>query len=158
VFAGIEDIVIGREDAMAEEVVFEVLPGFFGGIAFGRGGGDIDEGDVIGYAQRVRAMPCGAVGDHGGVDVRGQLSADFVEMQLHHGGIGAGQDEPDGRIPLRTESAENIGILVARVDGNGRARSLGGPTMGASALLTDARFVLAPQLDGLAGMRGGNFL
>lgn len=52
-FACIEDIVIGMEDAMAEEVVFEVLPWFFGGIAFGCGGGDIDEGDVMGNAQGV---------------------------------------------------------------------------------------------------------
>jgi len=52
-FACIEDIVIGMEDAMAEEVVFEVLPWFFGGIAFGCGGGDIDEGDVVGNAQGV---------------------------------------------------------------------------------------------------------
>lgn len=103
-------------------------------------------------------MPSGTVGDHSGVDMRGQLGADLVEMQLHHNGIGAGQDETDRRIPLRTESAEDIGILVARVDGNGRTRSLGGPAMGAAALLTYARFVLAPQLNGLTGMRGGDLL
>jgi len=103
-------------------------------------------------------MPSGAVGDHGGMDMGWQLGADFVEMQLHHGGIGVGQDEPDGRIPRGTESAEDIGVFVARVDGNGRARSLGGPAMGAAALLTHARFILAPQLDGLAGMGGGDFL
>lgn len=51
VFAGIKDIPVGMEDAMAEEVVFEVLPGFFGGIAFGCSGRDIDESDVTGNAE-----------------------------------------------------------------------------------------------------------
>jgi len=33
VLAGIEDILVGHEQAMPEEVVFEELPGFFGGTA-----------------------------------------------------------------------------------------------------------------------------
>ena len=36
VLAGVEDVLIGGEHLVAEEVVFEVLPGFFGGIALRR--------------------------------------------------------------------------------------------------------------------------
>ena len=55
--AGLEDILIGHEQAVAEEVVFEVLPGFFGVVAFGGQGRDIDQGDIGRNAQRLRAMP-----------------------------------------------------------------------------------------------------
>ena len=36
VLAGIEEVGVGGENAVAEKVVFEVLPGFFGGIALRR--------------------------------------------------------------------------------------------------------------------------
>ncbi len=38
VLAGIEEVGIGGENAVAEEVVFELLPGFFSGIAVRRVG------------------------------------------------------------------------------------------------------------------------
>jgi len=69
--ASLEDILIGHEQVVAEEVVFEVLPGFFGRIALWGIGRDSDQGDITGNAQRLRAMPAGAVGDHSGVDLGG---------------------------------------------------------------------------------------
>jgi hypothetical protein len=45
VFAGSEDFLIGHEQAVAEEVIFEVLPGFFGRIALWGIGRDIDQVD-----------------------------------------------------------------------------------------------------------------
>jgi hypothetical protein len=46
VLAGIEDILTGHEHTMAEEVVFEALPGFFGGIALWGVGRGINQGDI----------------------------------------------------------------------------------------------------------------
>ena len=77
VLAGIEDILIGHEQAVAEEVVFEVLPGFFGGNAFGGGGRNSNQGDIGRDMQGLGAVPTGAVGDHGGGGVR---------MHGHHRG------------------------------------------------------------------------
>lgn len=71
VLAGVEDVVIGGEHTMAEEVVFELLPSFFGRIAVGGGGRNSDKEDIGRDAQRRGAMPSGAVGDHGGADLRG---------------------------------------------------------------------------------------
>jgi hypothetical protein len=158
VFAGSEDILIGHEQAVAEEVVFEVLPGFFGRIALWGIGRDIDQGDIARNAQRLRTVPACAVGDHGGVNMGGECGADFIEVQLHHGGVGVGQNQADGTIALRAEGAEDIGILVAGIDRHGRSRAFGGPAVGAAAFLPDAGFILAPKLNGLVGMGGGDYL
>ena len=69
VLSGIEDILIGQEHTIAEEVVFEILRGFFGGIALWDVGRDIDQGDIAGNAQLLRTVTAGAIGDHGGVDL-----------------------------------------------------------------------------------------
>jgi hypothetical protein len=156
--AGIEDVFIGREQAVAEEVVFEVLPGFFGGIAFWGSGGNINQGDIVRETQRLGAVPSRAVGDHGSMHLRGQRGADLVEVQLHHGGVGVGQNQADGTVARGTEGAEDIGILVARIDGHRRPRPFGGPAMGTAAFLPDAGFILAPQFNAFSGMRGGDVL
>ena len=156
VLAGIEDVLIGHEHAVTEEVVFEVLPGFFGRIAFGRGRRDIDQSDIVGNAQRLRAVPPGTVGNHGGVDLGGECGADLIEVQLHHGGVGMGQNQADGAVTQRTEGAEDIGVVIARIERHRRPRAFGSPAVGAATFLPDAGFILAPQLDGMAGMGGGD--
>jgi hypothetical protein len=156
VLAGIEDILIGHQQAVAKEVVLEVLPGFFGGIACWGGGRDIDQGDMVGQAQGLPALPASAVGDHGGVDLGGECGADLIEVQLPHGGIGARQNQADGTVAGGAESAEDIGILVARIDGHRWPRAFGRPGMGAAAFLPHAGFILAPQFNGLTWMRGSD--
>lgn len=143
---------------MAEEVVFEVLPGFFRRIAFWGSGGNSNQGDIIGDAQCLRAMPAGAVGDHGSLHLWGQFGADLIEVQLHHGSVGARQNQADGTIAGGAEGTEDIGILVARIDRHRWPRPFGSPTVGAAAFLPNAGFILTPQFDGFAGMRDGDFL
>jgi hypothetical protein len=158
VLAGIEDILIGHEQAVAEEVVFEVLPGFFGGIALWGVRRDIDQGDIAGNAQLLRTVPSGAVGNHGGVDMGGECEADCIEVQLHHGGVGVGENQADGAPALRAEGAEDIGVLITCIERHRRPRAFGGPAVSAAAFLPDAGFILAPQFNGLAGMGGGDCL
>ena len=98
---------------MAEEVVFEVLPGFFRRIAFWGSGGNSNQGDIVGDMQGLGAVPAGAIGDHGGVDLWGYLGA---EVQLHHGAVGARQNQADGTVAGRAESTEDIGIFVTPID------------------------------------------
>ena len=156
--AGLEDILIGGKQAMAEEVVFKVLPGFFGRVAFGSIGRDSDQSDIVGHAQGLRTVPAGAIGNHGSVDMGGELSADFIEMQLHHGGVGVGQNQANGASTLGAEGAEDVGVVIARIDRHRRARAFRSPAVSAAAFLPDAGFVLTPQLNGLAGMGGGDGL
>jgi hypothetical protein len=103
-------------------------------------------------------MPAGTVGDDCGMNLGGELSANFVEMQLHHGSVGAGENQPNGDIALWTEGAKDISVVIACVDGHGRTGSFWCPAMRASPFLTDAGFVLTPQFNGLCGMRGGQAL
>jgi hypothetical protein len=158
VLAGVEDVLICGEQAVAEKVVLEVLPGFFRRIAFGSGGRNIDQGDIVRDTQGLRAMPAGAVSDHGRMHLWGQFGADLIEVQLHHGGVGAGQNQADSTVACGTEGAEDIGIFVARIDGHRRPRPLGGPAVGPAAFLADTGFILTPQLNVFIGMRGGDCL
>lgn len=78
--AGLEDILIGSKQAVAEEVVFKILPRFFGRVALWGIGRDSDQGNIVGNAQRLRAVPSRAIGDHGGMDLGGELGADLIEV------------------------------------------------------------------------------
>ncbi len=50
-------------------------------------------------------MPAGAVGDDCGMDLGRELRADFIEVQLHHDDIGAGQNQADGIVARDRASA-----------------------------------------------------
>jgi hypothetical protein len=158
VLAGVEEVGVGRKDEVAEEVVLEVLPRFFGRIALRGVGRRRDERDVLWCFQFAGPMPAGTVSDNCCMDMRGELSADVREVQLHHSGIGAGENQADGGVALGTERAEDIGILVARIDRHGWTGSFGRPAMSASSFLPDAGFVLAPEFNGFFGLRGGQAL
>lgn len=99
-------------------------------------------------------MPTGAIGDDRGMDLGRELRADVREVQLHHGGIGTGQNQPDGGVALRTEGTEDISVVIAGIDGHWRTGAFGCPAMGASPFLPHPSFVLAPQFNGFVGMRG----
>ena len=87
-----------------------------------------------------------------------ELRADVREGQLHQGGLGTGQHQPDGTVARRAAGAADISIVVARVDGHRRTGSFRRPAMRAAPFLPDAGFVLAPQFNGFVGMRGGQAL
>jgi hypothetical protein len=156
--AGVEDVLIGGEQAVAEKVVLEVLAGFFRRLAFGSGGENINQGDIVGDARGLRAMLAGAVSDHGRMHLWGQFGTDLIEMQLHHGGVGAGQNQADGTVARGTEGTEDIGIFIARIDGHRRPRPFGGPAVGAAAFLPDTGFILTPQFNAFVGVLGGDCL
>ena len=121
VLAGVKDVLIGGEQAVAEEVVFKVLPGVFGRVALWSIGRDSNQGDIVRKAQRLRAVPAGAIGNQGGMDMGGEFGADCIELQLHHGGVGAGQNQADGAAALGAKGAEDIGVVITRIDRHRRA-------------------------------------
>ena len=57
----------------------------------------------------------------------GRRFADFVEAELHHvsAGVGEGQRRPDAT--GRADRAEQIGVVIALVDGLAGSRSAPGP-------------------------------
>lgn len=100
-------------------------------------------------------MPAGTVGNDCGMDLGRDLRANLREVQLHHDGIGAGENQPDSAVALRTEGTEDIGILIARIDGHRRTGSFRRPSVSASPFLADAGFVLTPEFNGFFRMRSG---
>ncbi len=53
------------------------------GVEFGGVGWQRHEGDVVGHAQGVCAVPAGLVEHHHGVFVAGALTAEAIEEQAH---------------------------------------------------------------------------
>lgn len=77
----------------------------------------------------------------------GDVLADFVEVHLHGGGIGAGQHQGGALAEPGTNGAEQIGVLVALIGGQARPRAGLGPDPGAAVLLPEPGFILEPNLD-----------
>ena len=77
----------------------------------------------------------------------GDVARDFVEMELHHGGVGVGQREGRPDAAGRADRAEQIGVVIALVGGLCGPRPAPGPLPNLAVLLADAGLVLKPYLD-----------
>ena len=83
-------------------------------------------------------MPSGAVEQQHGVGTRGDVARDFVEMELHHVGVGVGQRQRRADPARRADGAEQIGVVVTLVGWLARPRSAPGPLPHEAVLLADA--------------------
>ena len=79
-----------------------------------------------------------------GVGALGDVAGDFVEVKLHHVGVGVGQREGRPDAAGGTDCAEQIGVVVALVGGLSGPRSAPGPLPNLAVLLADAGLVLKP--------------
>ena len=77
----------------------------------------------------------------------GDVARDFVEMELHHGGVGVGQREGSPDAAGRADRAEQIGVVIALVGELCGPRLAPGPLPNLTVLLADAGLVLKPYLD-----------
>lgn len=79
----------------------------------------------------------------------GDVATDFVEMQLHGLRVGARQHQAGALAEPGTDGAEQVGVFVALVGRQARARAGSGPDAGAAILLAEPGLVLEPDLDPL---------
>jgi hypothetical protein len=79
-----------------------------------------------------------------GVGALGDVARDFVEVKLHHVGVGVGQGERGANAAGGADRAEQIGVVVALVGGLPGPRSAPGPLPNLAVLLADAGLVLKP--------------
>ena len=147
VTAGVEDVLIGLEDAAGEPVLAQVLPDVLDRVEFGRSRRQQDDREVLGNLQLVGPVPTGAVHKDDGVRPGRDVAADFLEMHLHGGGVGPGQHEGRARAAPGTDGAEEIGVLVALIGGQARSASLLRPKPDAAVLLAEPGLILEPDLD-----------
>ena len=78
---------------------------------------------------------------------RGDITRDFVEVELHHVSVGVGQSEGRSDAAGRADCAEQIGVVVALVRRLARARPAPGPLPNLAVLLADAGLVFKPDFD-----------
>ena len=87
-------------------------------------------------------MPSGPVEQQDGVGALGDIARDFVEVKLHHVGVGIGQREGRADASRWADRAEQIGVVVALVGGLPGPRSAPGPLPNVAILLADPGLIL----------------
>jgi hypothetical protein len=102
---------------------------------------------LLGTSELGGGVPSGAVEQQDGVRSLGDVAGDFLEMELHRLGVGEGQRERRPDASGGTNSAEEIGALIALVGRLAGPRSSLGPLPHEAVLLSNARFILEPDLD-----------
>jgi hypothetical protein len=95
-------------------------------------------------------VPSCPVEQQHGVRSLGDVEGDFIDVELHHVGVGEGQRQRRADAPGRADRAKQVGVLIALVGGLDRPRPLARPLPDEAVLLTDPRLVLEPDLDRLA--------
>jgi hypothetical protein len=81
------------------------------------------------------------------VGALGDAARDFLEVKLHHVGVGVGQREGGPNAASRADRAEQIGVVIALVGGLPGPRSSLGPLPNLAVLLADTGLVLKPDFD-----------
>lgn len=100
-------------------------------------------------------VPAGTVENEDGVYIGWQRGGKPGEKQVHHGGIDEGQHQGEVLAGGGADGREDVGPLVALLGKAGGALAPQPPAVTHPSLVADARFVLEPQLQALAGMRLG---
>jgi len=77
----------------------------------------------------------------------GDIARDFVEVKLHHVGVGVGQGERGANAAGGADRAEQIGVVIALVGGLPWPRSTPSPLPNLPILLADPGLILKPYLD-----------
>lgn len=93
-------------------------------------------------------MPSGAIHEQRGVRAPGDMARDFIEMKLHHVGVGVRKRQRRALAFRRADRAEEIGVFIALIGGLAWARSTTRPLPHDAVLLADAGFILEPDFDG----------
>ena len=101
----------------------------------------------LGMSSLPGRMPSGAIEQQDGVGALGDVARDFVEVKLHHVGVGIGKRQSRSDAARRADRAEQIGVVVALVGGLSGPRSTPGPLADEAVLLADPGFVLEPDFD-----------
>jgi hypothetical protein len=138
-----------RIDAIAQVALAKFAPDEFDRIEFGRGRGQVDEGEIVGYLKSAAVVPAGAIEDQDGMDIGRQLRAETAQLPIHRFGIGHRHQPGVALAGVRAEGAEQIDELVLGLSRRARPASRVGPDAAVAALLTKARFILEPQLKAL---------
>jgi hypothetical protein len=92
-------------------------------------------------------VPPSPVEKHHSVCAFGDAARDFVEVELHHVGVGIGKRQGRSDASRGADRAEQIGVVITLVGGLPWPCSPRGPLPSLTVLLADAGLVLEPDFD-----------
>src|SRR5215204_6269607 len=142
----VEEIVVGREDAVREPVVAYELPDVLDGVQLGALGWKRHEGDVWRHDEPAREVPSGPVDEEHGMGSRRHLGCDLGQVQVHGFGVAGRQDQSSSLALARADGAEDVGRGRALIVWCRGPRPPPGPPPRDLILLADARLVREPDL------------
>jgi hypothetical protein len=105
----IDDVVVGREDAVGEPVVAHELPYVLDRVEFRGFRRQRDDADVAGHIELVGGVPASLIHQHDRVGAMCDDARYLREMQRHSFGIAEWQDEPRTLAKLGANRAKDIG-------------------------------------------------
>lgn len=138
-----------RIDAVAQVALAKFAPDEFDRIEFGRARGQMHEGEIVGHLEPSAMVPAGTVEDQDGMDLGRQLRAEATQLSVHRFGVGQRHQPGVALAGCGAERAEQIDELVLGLSRRARPASPIRPDPAVAALLTEAGFVLEPQLNAL---------
>ena len=97
---------------------------------------------LSGTSSLLVVCPSGSVKQQDGMSPCSDVARDFVEMELHHVGVGIGQGERGADTAGGADRAEQIDVVIALVGGLAGSRSAPGPLPNLAVLLADPGYVL----------------
>jgi len=144
---GIEEVLVGLEDAIGEVGLSQELPDVFDGVQLGRSGRQEEQGDILGALEFASGVPAGAVEQEEGMGTGRDLAGNLAQVGLHGMGIGPGQGKRCPSAARGADGAEEVEALIALVLGLVRPCAFLGPLPHQAVLLAQAHLVLPPKLD-----------
>ena len=138
--------------AVGPVVASQVVPKILDGIELWRIGRQLHQRDVGGNLQCFGRVEAGLVPDQHGVHTGSELLCELGEELIDDRGVQVGSEQSDALSALRTDAREHVEVVVLRLPHRPGARAGFGPHAGQRALLSEARFVLEPDLHVLPGM------
>lgn len=138
--------------AVGPVVASQIVPQIFHGIEFRGIRRKLNEGDVGRNPQRLGRVKAGLIPDEHGVHAGREFLCELSEESIDDDGIQIRRQQADTLSAPRTDARERVQIVILRLSNRARSRALLGPHTGQRALLSEARFVLEPDLDTLLRM------
>ena len=138
--------------AVGPVVASQVVPQILDGIEFRGIGRQLHQCDVGWNLQCFGRVEAGLVPDQHGVDTGSEFLCELVEELIDDMGVQVGSEQSDALSALRTDTREHVEIVVLRLSHCPGTRAGLGPHAGQRALLSEARFILEPDLHALPGM------
>ena len=106
VACGVDGGVVVFEDGVREPVLTEILPDVLDRVQLRGPRRQEDRRDVVGHVELAGDVPPSPVEKHHSVCAFGDVARDFVEVELHHVGVGIGKRQGRSDAPRWADRAE----------------------------------------------------